>query len=247
MRLSPVVTSVAWAIHATIADAIALLRSTTFVNRTALMSPFALLFVARAREGAANDALAMLTSAIVPFLAFAWAWAWGQGAPERVRFHRSIIATRALGRRPLLVVAGLAMLLSSLLFALFGAFIALRGGAPFFDAVAVERVCFASAVAFEGFGLMASRKPSFGSFFLPLLFVTMRGHREWSYAMVPTTHAYALTIDPAVGGEARLRFAALLAFGVFGLVSFASAAPDDADPSRSLGARSPASPASTPR
>ena len=40
---------------------------------------------------------------------------------------------------------------------------------------------------------------------------------------------------------------ALLAFGGFGLVSFASAAPDDADPSRSLGARSPASPASTPR
>ena len=208
------------------------------------MSPFALLFVARAREGAANDALAMLTSAIVPFLAFAWAWAWGQGAHGRVRFHRTAFATRALGRRPLLVVAALAMALSSLLFAVFGAFLALRGGAPVFDAVAVGRVCFASAVAFEGFGLMASRKPSFGSFFLPLVFVTMRGHREWSYAMVPTTHAYALTVDPAVGGEARLRFAALLAFGVFGLVSFAFAGLDRAELTPSPASRSPSS---TPR
>jgi hypothetical protein len=245
MRMSPVVSSIAWAINASVADAVALLRSTSFVSRSALLSPFALLFVARAREGAANDALAMLTSATVPFLAFAWAWAWGQGAHERVRFHRAAVAMRALGRSPVLVVAGLAMLLSSLLFAVFGAFIALRGGAPLFDAVAVGRVCFASAVAFEGFGLMASRKPSFGSFFLPLVFVSMRGHREWSYAMVPTTHAYALTLDPAVGGEARLRFAALLAFGVFGLVSFALAAVERAELTPSPA--SPASPSSTPR
>ena len=52
MRMSPVVSSIAWAINASVADAVALLRSTSFVRRSALLSPFALLFVARAREGA---------------------------------------------------------------------------------------------------------------------------------------------------------------------------------------------------
>ena len=225
MPVSPLLSDLRFCVNAASADFIAWVRGASFVVRTALFSPFALLFVARAREGAADDTLGILTSALVPLLAFSWAWGWGQGAHARLRFLRVARASQSLPATPFAVVTSLVMVASSIIFAAFGTIVARRGGAPYADALAVGRVCFASAIAFEGFGLIASRRPTFGSFFLPFIFVSMRMHREWLYALVPTTHAFALTVDPATGFEARLRFAALLGFGLFGLVSFVRARP----------------------
>jgi len=223
--------------RATGADVVAHVRSASFVVRSALLSPIALLFVARTRDGNVDDALGLLTAGLVPLFAFTWAWAWGQGARERLRYLRVALPSGPVP--PEARVATFALAGVSLLFALVGAFVARRTGAPFTDALAVARVCFASAFACAGLGLTASRRPSFGAFLLPFLFVTMRTHREWSYAFVPNTHAYALTVDPVTGLEARLRFLALLAFGVVALLGFSS--------SRALRATPVSKPSSAPR
>ena len=200
-------------------DFVAIIRAGSARERVGLLAPLVLPIFVHGHPGALDDALALLTTAVLPTLAFAWGVVWARAASDRLRVLRAAFPQAPRVAKGL--VAGAALAGASLGFALAAAVVAARGGAPAADTLAVGRVAFAVSFAFAGLGAAQAPRATALTLALPLVFAYARAERGLLYALVPNTHAYALTVDPPVGLEARARFAALLAFGLAGAITFA--------------------------
>jgi hypothetical protein len=199
-------------------DFLAIIRAGSARERVGLLAPIVLPLFVHGHPGAMDDALALLTSAVLPTLAFGWGVLWAHASAERLRFLRALFPSSPRTARSIL--AAFALTGASLAFAFVSAVVAARAGATPSDTLAVARVAFAAAFAFAGLGAAQAPRATAITLATPLLLATVRAERGLLYALVPNTHAYALTIDPPVGLEARARFAALLAFGLVGVVAF---------------------------
>jgi hypothetical protein len=199
-------------------DFLAIVRAGSARERVGLLAPLVLPVFVHGHPGAMDDALALLTSVVLPTLAFGWGVLWARASTTRLRFVRALFPAAPRGARALVAVFALAG--ASFGFGFVAAVVAARAGAPALDALAVGRVAFAASFAFAGLGVAQAPRATALTLAAPLLLAALRAERGVLYALVPTTHAYALTIDPPVGLEARLRFAALLAFGAIGAIAF---------------------------
>jgi hypothetical protein len=204
-------------------DFLAIVRSGSARERVGLLAPLVLPVFVHGHPGAMDDALALLTSVVLPTLAFGWGVLWARASSERLRFVRALFPASPRTARALVAVFSLAG--ASLGFAFVAAVVAARAGAPAPDALAVGRVAFAASFAFAGLGVAQAPRATALTLAAPILLATLRTQRGIFYAIVPTTHAYALTIDPPVGLEARLRFMALLVMGTAGAIAFGLSAP----------------------
>jgi hypothetical protein len=199
-------------------DFLAIIRAGSARERVGLLAPIVLPLFVHGHPGAMDDALALLTSAVLPTLAFGWGVLWARASTDRLRILRALFPSSPRTARS--VLAGFALAGASFAFAFVSAVVAARAGATPSDTLAVARVAFAAAFAFAGLGAAQAPRATAITLATPLLLATVRAERGLLYALVPNTHAYALTIDPPGGLEARVRFAALLAFGLVGVVAF---------------------------
>ncbi len=204
-----------WTAH----DVVAVLRGGALRPRVALSLAVLLPLCVRARPGSEDESFVHLTALVVPACAFLWGRTWASVSEPRLRLLRAVLPEAPrLGRA---IVAGQTLALASMTFGLTGAAVAARTGTPFTDVLATGRVAFASAFAFAGLGVASEPIRGLAILLVPVILAHFRAMRGFASAFVPTTHAHALTIDPPSGLEARVRFAALLAFGALGIARFA--------------------------
>ncbi len=173
------------------------------------------------REHASVD---RLTAMSIPLVAFSLGWLWSQGARERLRYLRAAAASPRRGGATVVPLFSTALAVATgaaLLLGLEGALVAALGRFPASDTLAIGRVGFAAAFAFGGLGMALGGQGPWRAFLLVFSVVILRHHREWMWAALPSTHAYALTTDPAQGLEARVRFVALLLTGLCAVLGFA--------------------------
>jgi len=204
-------------------DFLAMIRAGSARERVGLLAPLVLPIFVHGPAGALDEALGLLTSAVLPTLSLAWGVVWARASSPRLRLLRAAFPRAPRAARALVALAALAC--AALGFAFSAAVVAARGGAPPTDTLAVARVAFATSFAFAGIGTALAPRATALTLAAPLLLATARSERGALYALVPSTHAYALTVDPPVGLEARARFAALIAFGLLGAVAFALSPP----------------------
>lgn len=173
--------------------------------------------------GSEETAFGALTATVIPALAFAWALVWARGAEPRLRVLRVAFAERP--RLAKGAVAASLALAGSLAFGSIAAVVAARAHAVPGDVLALFRIALASAFAWIGIALALAPRATALTFLVPLALATARTERGALYALVPNAQAYALTVDPPSGLEARARFAALLVCGALGIVAFALRGP----------------------
>ena len=203
----------------TVAHFVALVRVAPMPLRGALLAaPFVPVLV-HGPTGAEDGAFGVLTATVVPALAFLWGLAWSRPSEPRLRVLRAAFLDAPRVAKG--TVALVTTLAGALAFAASCAVVAARAHAPFADTLAVARVGFAVAFAWAGLGVALARGASMLTLFLPLALSTARSERGLLYGLVPNTNAYALTVDPVAGLEARVRFAAMLAVGLLALAAFA--------------------------
>jgi hypothetical protein len=200
------------------ADFVAIVRAGAARERIGLLAPFVLPIFLPGHPSSLDDTLAILTAVVLPTLAFAWGILWARVSGPRLRCVRAIFPHAARGAKA--TVALVAIGGAASMFALSATIVAARGGAPPLDCLAVARVAFASAFAFAGLGLAHAPRAQLLAFAIPIALGALRTERGLFYALVPNTHAFALTFEPAVGLEAGARFAALLLFGLAGALRF---------------------------
>lgn len=169
--------------------------------------------------GTEDGVFGAVTASLVPALAFAWGRLWARSSEARLRILRSAflssprVAKGAVGTSTTVAVAAA--------FAVSCAGLALRSHTPLADALALARVGFASAFAWVGLGMALAPATSLLVWLLPIACASARAERGLLYALVPNAQAYALSVDPVSGLEARARFAAMLAVGLGGIGVFA--------------------------
>ncbi len=221
-----------------LAEFVALVRVGPMLVRAVLLAaPFVPVLV-HGPTGAEDGAFGALTATFVPALAFAWGLAWSRQTEPRLRALRpAFLGSPRLAKGALATFTALA---GALAFAASCAVVAARAHAPLADTLALARIGFASAFAWIGLGAALAPGASAFTALLPLALATMRSERGVLYALVPNAQAYALTVDPVSGLEARARFGSMLAVGLTGLAAFALRT------SQSSQASQP-SPSSTPR
>lgn len=197
----------------------ALVRVAPFFVRALLLAAPLLPVVVHGPTGAEDGAFGALTATVVPALAFAWGLTWSRQSEPRLRALRP--AFLGAPRFAKGAVATTTAIAASTAFAFSCAVVAARAHAPLADTLALARVGFASALAWVGLGVALAPRASALTWLLPLALATTRTERGILYALVPNAQAYALTVDPVTGLEARARFAAMLGVGAVALAAFA--------------------------